>query len=292
MNKVEKKEALIYIYSRLKDNLLKDNLLFGTSCFISLLKLSSNKRHHYIRISSVPQNKLDINVTTLLLRDNYLEKIESGYSDDLLVLTAKAIWDIDKYENDLNESDLIAYFEKKDFKVINFSAKLSSKERRVLLLLIVMRCFDNETCLDLNDYSKLTVWDDLFEKVNSLLVKYRINKANDKIKKYTRHSSLDEEIIRVNDLTKKTDHLFKFVGSKKYIIDVKEKEEISIKRLNFLFKLLLSNSTLTVEEVLEFSDTINTLNLEYSTKLKESSVYTNIETDELIFESIKRVIIS
>ncbi|MEQ9278096.1 MAG: hypothetical protein RLN83_01265 [Balneola sp.] len=292
MTEEERKNILRKFYLKLKDTLLKNKALHGPSCFISLIKISSNKRDQYLRESSIIMIRLDFTEAKLLLKNNSLMKLEGGYEGDSLILTGRTIWEFDKIENDLSEDDLVSYFEQKDFQLSNVSAKLTAKEKRVLMTLIAMRCFDELSSLDLNNKTKNKYWDEVYEQINNTLIDYRINKKTDALESFKRSTTIEHEIIRVNDLTKKTFQLFKLIGNKEYVLDVSTNEEINQEKLQYLFKLLLYNCRLSAKDSHDFHNELLLITHNYASKLKESSLYTDVQTDGIIFESIKGAVLN
>lgn len=292
MTEAERKNILRKFYLKLKDTLLRNKVLYGSSCFISLIKVSSNKRDQYLRDSSINMIRLDFTEAKLLLKNKSLMKLEGGYEGDSLIMTGRTIWEFDKIENNLSENDLIYYFEQKDFQVSNVSVKLSSKEKRVLMTLIAMRCFNESSSLDLNKKTKNKYWDEVYNHVNKLLIDYKINRKSEDLETYKRSTTIEYEIIRVNDLTKKTFQLFKLIGNKEYILDVVASDEISQKKIQYLFKLLLYDCRLSAKDAHSLHNELLIVTHNYASKLKNSSLYTDVQTDRIIFESIKGAVLN
>jgi len=283
-------EIIKEFYEKLKNILLEDNSLKGSSIFISLLSYNSNKRTELLIDSAFSSVHFDLDELNYLKNHKYLQLIEGGYEPDKYILTANAIWESDKKAHNLNENSLIDYFQDKNFCVESGLRELNDKEKRALFTLVSVRCFSRESIMDLGDKKKLANWEKIHKQVDKFLVDNGfISNDPDATKKKGDRIRLEYDMLRVNQLPKKTRQIFRNDGNKKYYLALSEDNlQIDKDKLTFLLNLIIGKQRLTAEQFSNLRSAFKNFAHNESRYVKDDSYFITTEIDDNIYQCLKR----
>ena len=237
-------------YSRLHDSLERDNRLIGNSVVISLLDITkTNARYDILTNASI--TKVDIPRETL---SDLVNKGLISQSDqpNRYVLTAKGLLQVE--HDPLQGDELSSYLSKKIFGVFS-TQSLNPKERIILLSMIAVRSFSEESLVDMKNEGSVEVWRQILDQSYAQLRSLNIVPKTELYGNYGNESPVSSLFRHINDLTKKTKGLYKSIGKQQYFLDLSEGLEISKDNLDYLFKQIWGTKQLgpaELEQIYEF----------------------------------------
>lgn len=229
-------DQLATIYTNLRMNLQLKRKLKGHSVFVSFFNLKSNDIYQLLKASAIKRKSLPKNTFEALLSRGFIRG--AGEPDDY-VITAKGIWEIESKKGAINPDILIDYIDSKFFDIFKQGGQLAEKEKIILLSMIAVRSFSDESALDLKKgESVLSCLQSLLESSFYLLLKTGIviNVKLEELFGAQGNEHPVSQLIRHTDLLpKRTWGIYRTLGKQKYYLDLLDGDKISEDRLIMLF---------------------------------------------------------
>jgi len=257
----EEYRILTIFYNRLKSVLeIERPKNTHRSVFLPFFEMTANSRFRILFSSALSV----INVSELII-NSLLENgwIEPADELDYYCITAKGIWIIEVKTDTLNVEELIKYLGKKYFKSTSVSAKLSDKERIVILLFVSLRAFSPEICIDLKQLdTTLIVLQEVAIKCFRFLRKLDcINslKEKDVFGKEGNEQPISNLIRHTEALPRKTKGMFNASGKQKYFINVTKNTTLESHKIAFLLGSVFGKKRINENQdlIVSFMESIN-----------------------------------
>jgi hypothetical protein len=241
-------------YKRLSDNSLRiGKQLSSASLLLSLYQMTSNKASRLLNNSAVDFTAIPSHI----LKDLKACSLIRLSDDDpqKYVLTARGIWEYEKYNKGFDESMIISFIQNsRNFST--YARNLDDKDKIVLLSMIATRVFSPETAMSLRQKNAEVCWLNIFKAVYDFLLEHNVVKRGSLPLRPQGHENPVEYILRRrNELPKKTNHIYRFVESKRqYYLDLYNGEYLAAAKLKHIFQLIFGeiNDYALVNKVFDF----------------------------------------
>ena len=277
-------------YSKLQDYLVLKRKLKQNSVLISLLNIKSNAAYEALSKSAIQSMHVPKAFFDHLLSIGYIRRTDiHGYS----TITCKGVWKVEDDEGNLNLNKLLGSIDAKFFDVFARARSLTDKEKIVILSMISVRSFSENSALDLKKEDRvLTELQELIVSAYRLLQRHNIigSLTEDKIFGAKGNEHPVSNLIRHTDpLQKKTRGIFKNVWPQKYYLDLFKDSDISEEGLVFLFGLIVKDQ-FTFQLVNDLKKFCLENAYKKSAYLYDFSkhIFTKPEYDEFVPEAIER----
>lgn len=279
------------IYDATEKN--KKNII-KRSVFFTFLNLKSNVRGQLLREATIPSYKINRDALFHLESNNFIRKTETlgNYT-----ITAKGIWEIEQKKNILNITNLLEFLDDKLFNISKFAEKpLSDKQKIVILSMLAIRCFSEDSPLDLKTTEQIlnvvkeTV-DKTYQLLKSLQLISKLNEDDLYGKKGNEHP-VSNLFRHTDELPKLTGGLFKAAGNQKYYLDLYNKDQISHDGIKSLFEKIIGEKKLTFIEMEMLSDFCQKISHEKSIFLFsdiKKHVFSKTKFDDVIKDSLMQI---
>lgn len=230
------------LYESLKTNLALDNKLKKQSILISFIDLKSNSRYRYILDSAQELSQFNKNDIKKLINDKMIRETEDINS---YAISGKGVWTIE-LNSVISIESFIEFIDDKYFDLAISNNNVTDKEKVILLSLITARAFSETTAINLkNDNLVLDSCKRIIDNCYSILSEYKIIKKINNLYGKKGNEHIVSNLIRHTDiLPKKTKGIYKAPGNQKYFLDIVDDDDnISIDKLSYIIKRMLSNNT-------------------------------------------------
>ena len=203
------------------------------------------------------------------------------------VLTSKGIWFLE-FEKELINEDKFIDFVETEILAEKIVRKLTDIEKTILFSLISIRCFDINSCMDINDSYREDQWLAIFTQCRNFLYSKKLLKKKCKFKQIGHEHPVSAEMRRANKLQKKTHYIYDFTGKKQYYLNI-SKDNKRESELSFLFDLILdgNNDPDLLNEIVIFCNDLAYNNTKYVTEISNLTKH----YDDLIRSTIRSIII-
>ena len=251
---VEKADILKKVYEDLLNSLQINGDLKNNSVIISLMRMRSNRRLQILEECSINLGTFPTRIKDELLRENLMRPTDKL---DEYAMTAKGIWNIEKVK--ISPEDLIEYIGKAYFgNYEDIEKSLKEKEKVVLFAMMAIRAFSNESCINLKKDSKMLeklkeLLDDSYEKLKSLNL-ISGNESKDIYGGSNTESKISYLFRHLNDLPKKTKHLFVFAGGSAYFLNLSNNNKIDKEKTAYILKQIWGEKKLNKGQIQEVYD--------------------------------------
>lgn len=276
-------------YDVLYQNLYNENKLVEGSIFKQLLWSWSNQVLEYLDSASVSSEKIDPLILNELIEKEF---VRGGSEFSKYVLTAKGVWEIEATLEKIDSQLLLDYIDKSKY-FVKWGGNLSNKEKVVILSLIALRAFCEET--PLNRKNGIRSLDNINEVMTKSIIflKENVNDFNLKLSEDAREGPINSIFARLQELPKKTRGLYKFNKKEsKGWLDVydEEKGKLSEEKLAYLlWKVFGGNLSFEKQNTInKFCNDIlyDHKNYVYNSKEIESFIFSGIAYQNIISNSL------
>jgi hypothetical protein len=260
----DEKEFLQKFYCLLRNNLLREKSLKGSSVLISFLETRGNSRFALLSNSTIHSSIIPQEVLVSLSSKKKIQPLGS-ISD--YAITAKGVWEYEKELGVLTEESLLSYINSKFFSeslsLAGTKSNLDEKENVILFSLIAARAFSDKSCVDTkkNEFIKgkwQQILEDSFDLLTNLKVIKTLKKEEFLGKKGNEHV-VGYVFRHNNDMIQKTNGIYAYSRKQEYYLNLFRDGRISPDELNFLFWKIFKGelSTESIDTVLEFCNSIS-----------------------------------
>lgn len=281
--------SLRNLYHRFFDNLKRDKVILKKkSVLLTIIASSSNIQSKISKIleeSCFESHLFKINEIKILLDKKLVRP--SVYDLKSYVLTSKGIWFIE-VEKELISTDKFIDFVETEILTEKRVRKLKDIEKTILFSLISIRCFDINSCMDINDSYHGDQWLLIFTECRDFLYSKKLLKEKLKFKKIGHEHPVSAEMRRANELQKKTHYIYDFTGKKQYHLKI-SKGNKGKSELSYLFNLILNGNSdpKLLNDIIIFCNDLAYNKKKYVTDLSNLTK----QYDDLIKSSIRSIII-
>ena len=236
-------DQLATIYTNLRMNLQLKRKLNGHSVLVSFFNLKSTDAHQLLIGSAIKRKSLSKNIFEALLSRGFIRGADES---DTYVITAQGIWEIESKKGTINTDILIDRIDSKFFDVFKQGGQLKEKEKILLLAMIAVRSFSDESALDLKKgASVLSCLQSLLESSfhllsnNNIVIKLKLEEL---FGAQGNEHPVSHLIRHIDSLKKRTWGIYKNPGKQKYYLDLFDGNKISEDRLIMLFGSIFGSS--------------------------------------------------
>jgi hypothetical protein len=282
-------DSLRNLYQIFFDNLKREKVTIKKkSVLLTITASSSNIQTKILKTleeSCFESHLFKIKEIKFLLDEKLVRS--SVYDLKSYVLTSKGIWFVE-VEKDLISLDKFIDFVEAEILTEKIVRKLTDIEKTILFSLISIRCFDINSCMDINESYRADQWLLIFTKCRDFLYSNKLLKDKLKFKKIGHEHPASAEMRRINKLQIKTHFIYDFTGKKQYYLKI-SKGNKSKTELRFLFDLILSgnNEPDLLNEITKFCNDLAYNNTKYVTEISNLTRH----YDDLIRSTIRSIII-
>lgn len=287
---MEKKQFKILenFYKKLSENVLRSEKKFESgSVLLTLVKITSNKSSKLLNESSIKSLAFSEQDLKDLVRGKYIRIADDKNRLNEYILTAHGIWEVEKINQNYNESNILDFIQNKYLSFSDIKKPLDILDKVVLLSMIGVRTFSEDSSMDLNKSNFQDHWLSVFKETYHFLLKHNIIKK-DKMSFEKQGNEHPAEYImrRRNDLPRKTQHMFCFSkNNKKYYLDLAEPAKALKPKLKNLFGLIfvkVDNSDL-IHDIQNYCENMA---YEKSKFVREDFKYIEPKYDDILKETL------
>lgn len=232
-------ELLQRYYRGYRDQLELQRKLKGDSALLSSLGVKNNVRYRILADGAIARFKVDSALLDELIQHRYVRQT-AKVSD--YTITARGIWEVEQREGILTPDLLVSHIDKKEFDLFGGEARLTERDKVIVLALIAARAFTEKSCVDLlKDRSTTDGWREILERSFELLKSLRIVSKldNDELFRAKGNEQSVSNLVRHTDtLPRKTRGLFVAKGRQRYHLNLVEFGALSVDGLSFLFQAI------------------------------------------------------
>jgi len=242
------------------------------SLLFPFFEMKANTRYRLLLKASISTQAESRSVIQILLDEKC---ISPSQELDQFHITAKGVWVLEDIDRVLTMDQLLTYLNGKYFSVGGkISAKLSEREKIVILLFLGLRAFSPDACIDVRpDDSVLKALEEAARKCYSVLA--NIGSVSElKIDEVFKRKGIEHPVsnlIRHTDsLPRKTKGMFTALRSQKYYLDVSKDREIDAHKISYLLALLC-NGKEGIGHLDDLGDIMESMSIDYSIYVFEDS---------------------
>ncbi|MHA1973138.1 MAG: hypothetical protein ACTSW1_09105 [Candidatus Hodarchaeales archaeon] len=207
------------------------------SLLYDLFYLSNNRKSKLFQSSSV-----------MFLPDSAEKLAKAGYIQELdingttkyalsFLGVSEALQLFHKYDKKNQFSDFLKQNDEK-YQKITVTGELNWREELAIITLLFLGCVTENSALKLNNELNRDNFETLMKTNISILAKYGVFDKNHELPK-SRGEPRSTLFMRsrINDLARKTNHIYKNIGSGEgYYLDIVDNNQIDVEKVNYLLK--------------------------------------------------------
>jgi hypothetical protein len=292
---MEEIEVLIPLYKILYNCFIREgkkitnNSILFTLMTMKIPQIESTFRQSCRGSEFFGSNKVDVLINRGLLR--YFDEDENGMQ---YVLTARAIWLIDKRNSQLDEEILVDFLQDKYFPSISVK-KISDKDRIALLALISIRNFTKVVSMTLDDKRRREEWLKIFKTLFEFLNEKKIFKKHySSFEEFIGNNGTEESISylmrRRNSLSITTNQIFRNPGGKYWLELISPDGALETYKLKQLLRLIFVEIS-SISLAQEISTLIIDVANNSAKYVRKDRQYVDPDTDSIIITVIKELYI-
>lgn len=241
-------KVLEKFYKKLYNEMKRDEKLERESVFISFIRPMKKTKYDLLERSTISKDHIENYILDSLCDKGYITETDQA---NQYAITGKGVWKIEKDRNKVTDSKLVDHFDTEFFDQFDYSNNpLDYKRKTLLLALIAGRPFSEEVCVDLKDKDSVGKWKEVIEDSFNLLQDLGIIGDKDLDELYgSGNLPPVAGLFQRGELNKKTKKIFKSKSNGKYYLDVSKEGEIEEDKLEFLFKKVVGEVELDLEQL-------------------------------------------
>jgi len=234
--------------------------LIKNSIYLTLSKKSANAAIECLTVNGISIDNIDNSTFNYLDQNNYIfEFVDKNDSKKKITLNAHGIFHWEKKRKIINVEDIIDVVNTDWLKKIPKKENngLSTKERLVLLVLLSMRSFDVNHCINANKDQKYNfkAWLKIFRDCDSFIVSSNLGKHYESLDSETmgNQETVFAIVSRIENLPSKTNLIYQQIKKNCYCLDIKnDLGEIDKRKISHLMMLICGEQTNSFTDLLKF----------------------------------------
>ncbi len=238
-------DIILEDYARNKLKKLYDDCLMECNSkpgnlIVDLISKKSNERSVILKESSIQSKYVDSETIESLIEHGLVSGLNNS---ERITITVRGILYIESLDNDQYISELADAIQSKYLDIFNTGAP-TARNRIVLLTMVTMRCFSEETAIDLRTSTgDAESWWSILQEVSEFMVEMGSVEEANSLREYRSKSGTEDpasNVIRHSDkLPRQTDNIFSKSGKNQYWLSVEKSDGIDLDKLAMVIRLSL-----------------------------------------------------
>lgn len=290
--KMKEDKYLELMYDKLYGTLLlKDKKIKENSLLFTFFDIKSNDRLRLLIEGGTISSDIPLNIKKKLLNNKYIRETSEV---NIISLTAKGIFHVEKLKEKLNHESIIEKIDHKFFNLFHeVQRELTEKEKIIILSLISARAFSIDSTADLKRSNKAQEeWGEIFVKCYHFLKKLNI------ITKLTEEDlfgkkGLEHPVSNVfrhtDSLPKLTRTVFSAPGNQKYFLNLYEKDYLDLEKLRYILKKIFKDLNIDYSLANEISEFFRDITYTKDVYLfdQKKHIFSDIKYDKIINDLLR-----
>ena len=211
------------------------------SVLTTLLNAKSNSVFNVLVNSSLNANEIAIEDLQWAEQNEYIRLLEEIIDQrKAYVLTIKGLWEYESTNGLINTNKLLEFFQEKHLEFSVSTEPLNDKEKIVLFSLLALRAFSLSCSMNLNEIQKNDNWKKIIVDVTQFCKENKLIKSDMIFATRIGHEHPVSYLMRrQNNLSKKTNKIYKSPGDKVYYLNIDDDGKINEEKLLYLWRKVI-----------------------------------------------------